>query len=87
LAFYTLLDSCSSSPYLKIHPSYLFWFSFFWVDWGLNLGLLTWKQLLHHVSHVSSPPFLWLFWRQGLMNYFPRLVLNHDPPDVSLPSS
>jgi hypothetical protein len=23
----------------------------------------------------------------GLMNYFPSLALNHDPPDLSLPSS
>jgi hypothetical protein len=23
----------------------------------------------------------------GLMNYFPRMALNQDPPDISLPSN
>jgi hypothetical protein len=30
---------------------------------------------------------LWLFWRWGLTNYSPRLDLNLDPTDVSLPNS
>jgi hypothetical protein len=30
---------------------------------------------------------LWLFWRWGLVNYLPGLVLNRDPPNLSLPSS
>jgi hypothetical protein len=32
---------------------------------------------------------LWLFWRwgEGLMNYLPGLTSNHDPRDLSLPSS
>jgi hypothetical protein len=30
---------------------------------------------------------LWLFWRWGLLNYLPRLASNHDPPNLSIPSS
>jgi hypothetical protein len=30
---------------------------------------------------------LWLLWRQGLVNCLPRLALNHDPSDFSLPHS
>jgi hypothetical protein len=30
---------------------------------------------------------LWLFWRWGLENCFPRLASNRDPPNLSLPSS
>jgi hypothetical protein len=28
---------------------------------------------------------LWLFWRWGLLNYFPWLASNRDPPYLSLP--
>jgi hypothetical protein len=31
--------------------------------------------------------FLWWFWRWRLLSYFSRLVLNLNPPDLSLPSS
>jgi hypothetical protein len=30
---------------------------------------------------------LWLFWREGVLNYLPGLALNCDPPDLSLQSS
>jgi hypothetical protein len=30
---------------------------------------------------------LWFFRDGGLMNYFPRLALNFDPPNLKLPSS
>jgi hypothetical protein len=30
---------------------------------------------------------LWLFWKWGLSNYLPGLVLNFDPPKLSLLSS
>jgi hypothetical protein len=29
----------------------------------------------------------WLFWRWGLENCLPRLVLKLNPPDLSLPNS
>jgi hypothetical protein len=46
------------------------------------------RQVLYHLNHTSSPFLLWLFWRWGdLKNYFPRLVLSNDPPDLSFPSS
>jgi hypothetical protein len=41
--------------------------------------LTTWANLL--------PILLWLFWRWGLMNYLPRLALNYDAPNLSLPNS
>jgi hypothetical protein len=30
---------------------------------------------------------LWLFWRWGLVNFLPRLALNQDPANLSLPNS
>jgi hypothetical protein len=30
---------------------------------------------------------LWLFWRWGLANYWPRLVSNHGPPNLKLPAA
>jgi hypothetical protein len=30
---------------------------------------------------------LWLFWRWDMMIYLPRLALNFNPPNLSLPSS
>jgi hypothetical protein len=44
-----------------------------------------WTQGLHLES--LRPSFLWSFFfflRWGLTNYFPRLALNHDPPDLCL---
>jgi hypothetical protein len=38
------------------------------------------------LSHTSSP-FCSGYVRDGdIMNYLPGLVLNHDPPNLSLPS-
>jgi hypothetical protein len=45
---------------------FFFLFSFFfWWDWGLNLGFTLAKQMLYCLSHISSPFFLWLFYRWG----------------------
>jgi hypothetical protein len=55
--------------------------------WDLNLRLHTYKAGLYCLSHASSPFSFWLFCRWGFMNYLPGLALNHDPPDLSLPSS
>jgi hypothetical protein len=45
----------------------------------------------YHLSHTSSPFCSGNFGDGrgggGLMNYLPRLALNQDPPDLSLPSS
>jgi hypothetical protein len=35
----------------------------------------------------ATSSLLSLFWKWYLMNYFPRLVLNYNPLDLSLPSS
>jgi hypothetical protein len=62
-------------------------FCFFWWDWSLNLGLHTCKaSALSLEPHLQSI-LLWLFWTWGLENYLPRLASNHDPTDISLPSS
>jgi hypothetical protein len=39
------------------------------------------------LSHSASPVFMRYFWRQGLVNYCPRLASNRDPPDLCLPGS
>jgi hypothetical protein len=57
---------------------------------------LPWMEILHisasQVARITGlswdlmfhQPFLcWVFSRQGLANYLPRLALNHDPPDFS----
>jgi hypothetical protein len=54
--------------------------NFFWQYWGLNSRL--WKSALLLEPHLQSI-LLWLFWRWGLPNYFPRLVLNLNSPDLS----
>jgi hypothetical protein len=45
------------------------------------------KQVLYCVSLTSCLFWSFYFEDGGLKNYFPRLALNHDPPDLSLPSS
>jgi hypothetical protein len=39
------------------------------------------------LSHISIPSYSGYFGDGGLMNYFPRLILSHDPPSLNLPSS
>jgi hypothetical protein len=57
--------------------------TFLW-DWDLNSGLCAYKaDVLLLESHLQSV----LFWRWGVTNYFPELVSNRDPPDLSFPSS
>jgi hypothetical protein len=82
--------------YEPLYPSFLHIFCFlkfifilfiyFLLKLGLNKGLHACKAgALMLGPHLQSILF-WLFWRWGLLNYFPRLALNHDPPYVSLPS-
>jgi hypothetical protein len=56
---------------------------FLW-DWGLNSGLHTAKQALYHLNHTSSLFCSGYFGDGDLMNYFPRLASNHNPPNFSL---
>jgi hypothetical protein len=68
--------------------------SFFLLTWGFTNfflpGLeprssnLSFLQSLGWQIHTTTSN-CWLRW--GLMNCLPRLVLNHNPPDLSLPSS
>jgi hypothetical protein len=44
------------------------------------------QQELYYLSHTSSP-FCSGYFGDSLVNYFPGLPSNHDPPDHSLPSS
>jgi hypothetical protein len=56
-------------------------------NWSLNSRLSDCKAgALLLDPHLQSI-LLWLFWRCGLMTYFPKLVSNCDPQDLSLPSS
>jgi hypothetical protein len=61
--------------------------SFFFGNWDLNSGLLTCKAGSLPLEPVLQSILLWLFWRWGLENHLSRLTLNHDPSDLSLPSS
>jgi hypothetical protein len=54
---------------------------------GLNSGLHGCKvDTLLLEPHFQSI-LLWLFWRWSLLNCLPKLFLNCDPPDLSLPIS
>jgi hypothetical protein len=60
---------------------------FFWWEWGLNSGLCTCKACTLPLEPHLQSIFLCLFWRWSLSIYLPGLALNHDPPNLSLPSS
>jgi hypothetical protein len=49
-----------------------------------GLGSILAKQALG--PHFQSI-LLWLFWRWALSNYLPRLVSNHSPSNLNLPSN
>jgi hypothetical protein len=36
--------------------------------------------VLYHLSHSTSPVLCWVFSKNGIMNYLPRLASNLDPP-------
>jgi hypothetical protein len=48
--------------------------------------LCTCKASLPLKPHFQSI-LLWLFWRWGLLNYLPRVALDCDPPNLSLPNT
>jgi hypothetical protein len=54
---------------------------------GFELGFSLAKQALYHLSHIFSPFFSVYFGNGVLINYLPRLVLNCNTPNLSLPSS
>jgi hypothetical protein len=45
------------------------------------------KQMLYNFSQTSSTFHFGYFGNGGLMNYLLGMALNHDPPNLSLPSS
>jgi hypothetical protein len=49
-------------------------------------GFTLTKLVLYCLSHTSSPFFSDYFRDVGLKNYLHRLALDHDPPDLNLPS-
>jgi hypothetical protein len=53
-------------------------------DWDLNFELA--KQMFC-LSHTSSPFCSGYFGDGDLENCLPELASNHDPPDLSLPTS
>jgi hypothetical protein len=75
------LGRCSIT---KLHPSsrrYSFFFLFFFF---CSTG--AWTQGLH-LEPLHQPFLWWIFSRQGLENYLPRLAVNLDPLDLCLLSS
>jgi hypothetical protein len=62
-------------------------FCFGW-EWGLNSGLCTCKDGTVLLELYLQAIFaLIILDNGGLTNYLRGLVLNHDPPNLSLPSS
>jgi hypothetical protein len=43
-------------------------------------------QSRHSLELYLQSILLWLFWRQWLTNYLPKLASNCNPPDLSLPN-
>jgi hypothetical protein len=39
------------------------------------------------LSHSASPFLCWAFLKEDILNYLPRLGLNHNPPDLCLQSN
>jgi hypothetical protein len=50
-------------------------------------GFVLAKQVLYCLSHTSSPLCCGYFGDGSLLNCLFRQALNHDPPDLSFPSS
>jgi hypothetical protein len=91
-------SSCASTVLFLSSSSFFFlsFFLFFLWALGWNSGLCVYKAgillLEPHPKSIFLYLFiyfsmLWLFWRWSLMNYLPRLALNHNPSDLSLPNS
>jgi hypothetical protein len=52
------------------------------------LGFKLRNSCLNHFTCLKQGVWLlWLFWRWDLLHYLPGLVLDCDPPNLSLPSS
>jgi hypothetical protein len=80
------LSTTSSPPALGESLLSLF---FFLVVLGFGVwtqGFELAKQVLY-LNHTSSPFCSGCFGDGGLKNYLPELILNLDPPHLSLPSS
>jgi hypothetical protein len=54
---------------------------------GLNQGFVLAKQAFYVLTHTFSPFFSGYFGDEGLENYLPGLVLNFNPPDLTLLSN
>jgi hypothetical protein len=62
------------------------------VGLGFELRASCFKAGTHKAVTLPLEPhlqfiLLWLLWRWGLTHYLPALALNHNPPNLSLPSS
>jgi hypothetical protein len=66
---------------------FFFVFFFLWQDWGLKVGFCICKAGVLQIELTSSPFCSGSFGDGGFSNYSLRLASNHDPPDLSLPSS
>jgi hypothetical protein len=59
----------------------------FWWNWCLKSQLCACKAGALLLEPQLQLILLWLFWRWGLVNYFPKLASNCESPYFSLPSS
>jgi hypothetical protein len=76
--------------YTYVQYSKIFKMIFSWVGLGgLNSGIQVCKAgvVLYYLSYTSSPFCSGYFGDGGVEKYLLRLVSNHNPPDLSIPSS
>jgi hypothetical protein len=71
-------------PENSLEPFFYFYF-YFLVGLGFELGFA--KPAFYLLSHTSSLFCYSYFGDGGLTKYLPRMTSNHDPPDLSHPSS
>jgi hypothetical protein len=50
-------------------------------------AIMGFEPRAYTMNHSASPFLRRVFSRQGLVNYFPGLALNHNPPDLCFLSS
>jgi hypothetical protein len=63
----------------------------FWIcqlfSFGSSQGLTLTRQALYHLRHSARSFFMLDIFERGSCDYFPRLALNLNPPDLCLLSS
>jgi hypothetical protein len=83
LSVYSVLQLCFYS--VKIHYLHSYYICFFYWDWGLNLGFLICKASALLIEPQFQSICCGYFEHRVLQTIC--LIVNHEPPDLSLPTS